>query len=334
VTVRLMDGANRPQAGRSVALEKISGRGTPAVPPPVATTDAAGEAHFKVASSEDDTFAFRVLNTTDGMVLTAAATVFFTPVNDAQPRYARRTDGHTVATFPVGRGTWTVPVGVTELEVLVVGGGGGGGRQAGGAGAGGLYHTRSFKVTPGEPVTVVVGAGGAPGRSGQAAGRKGGDSIFGPFIAHGGAGTLGYHSITTLNPSNAFSVGGEQGGHFDGETHHPGNPGGGTTHFDGAYDSGGGAGAPGVHGNTAVGGVGRAIAITGEEVFYAAGGSALETTTGAKGGAGHRTGGTHGTATYQPAVDGTGAGGQGGWLVDGNPGASGIVIVAYKTGAN
>jgi hypothetical protein len=52
---------------------------------------------------------------------------------------------------------------------------------------------------------------------------------------------------------------------------------------------------------------------------------------GAQGGAGKRTGGSHGTATYDQAVDGTGAGGQGGWLVPGNKGASGIVIIAYPT---
>jgi hypothetical protein len=334
VTVVLKDGTDKPLAGKSVALEQVFGRGTPTVTPQAVTTDTAGQARFSVVATEADAYRFRVHNTIDGMTLTTIATVNFTPVEDAKPVYSRRADGYTVATFPVGRGTWTVPAGVTELEVLVVGGGGGGGRQAGGAGAGGLYHTRSFKVTPGEPITVAVGEGGAPGKSNHAAGRHGGDSVFGPFIAHGGAGTAGYHSITTQNPSNAFSVGGEQGGHFDGVAFQPGHPGGGTTRFDGAYDSGGGAGAPGVHGNTAVGGIGKAVAITGTEVFYAAGGSALEATVGAKGGAGHRTGGTHGTATYEPAVDGTGAGGQSGWLVDGNPGASGVVIVAYNAAAD
>ena len=79
-----------------------------------------------------------------------------------------------------------------------------------------------------------------------------------------------------------------------------------------------------------LGGTGVQNKITGTAVFYAAGGSALEGTAGAPGGAGHRTGGTFGSATYQPAADGTGAGGQGGWGVPGNKGASGVVIVAYK----
>jgi len=331
VAITLKDGTGKPLAGKSVALEQLSGAGTPVVTPASVTTSATGEAIFKIHSSAEGDFVFTVHNTTDQISLSQPVATFFTPMEDAKPEITTRADGYTVATFTSGKGTWTVPAGVQSVEVLVVGGGGGGGKQAGGAGAGGLYHGKQFDVIPGEPMTVIVGAGG---EAGDGAGKPGGDSVFGTLIAYGGAGTNGYHSITTEKPDNSFSVGGEQGGHFDGTAFHPGNPGGGTNNFNGAYSSGGGAGSAGSHGNTAIGGVGLQIDISGTPTYYAAGGSALEATDGADGGAGRRTGGSHGTATYDPAVENTGAGGQSGWLVPGNNGASGIVIVAYRAAGN
>jgi hypothetical protein len=325
VTVTLKDGRGQPVAGKKVALEKAAGTGAPEVAAVAETTDASGIARFNVKSTSDDKFVFNVVNTTDRMTLVAPAVVYFTPKEDAKPECSTRNDGYTVARFTSGKGTWTVPQGVTSVEVLVVGGGGGGGSQAGGAGAGGLYYTKSFSVTPASSVAVIVGEGGASGKSGSS-------SSFGPIIAYGGAATAGYHSINTENATNTTSEGGEQGGHFDGTVFHAGNRGG-TNAFDGNYDSGGGAGAPGAHGNNAVGGIGMEVSITGTPVFYAAGGSALESTSGAKGGAGLRTGGSFGKATYQPVTENTGAGGQGGWGVPGSKGASGVVIVAYKAGA-
>jgi len=45
---------------------------------------------------------------------------------------------YTVVQFTsLGTTTWTVPAGISEVEVLVVGGGGGGGGGNGGAGGGG-----------------------------------------------------------------------------------------------------------------------------------------------------------------------------------------------------
>jgi hypothetical protein len=323
VTVTLKDGTGKPVPGKKVSLEKTSGLGTPEITTLAGTTDASGIASFKVKSATDDALVFTATNTTDGMTLARTASVFFTPLADAKPVFSTRSDGFTIATFSSGKGTWTVPAGVKSLEVLVVGGGGGGGSQAAGAGGGGLYATKDYAVTPNTLISVAVGDGGGSGKSG-------GNSVFGPIIAYGGAGTVGYNSVTTLNPTNKSCEGGEQGGYFDGTKFHEGNRGG-PGPFDGGYDSGGGAGAPGTHGNSAVGGIGLENRITGTAVLYAAGGGALESTTGATGGAGHRTGGSHGSATYSPAVDGTGAGGQGGWGVPGNKGASGIVIVAYKT---
>ena len=92
-----------------------------------------------------------------------------------------------VRTFTsTGSTTWTVPAGVTNVEVLVVAGGGGGGGNAtggqtpqGGGGAGGLVYNPYFTVTPGAVLNVTVGAGGAGGTTGSNAGSAGGNSLFG-----------------------------------------------------------------------------------------------------------------------------------------------------------
>jgi hypothetical protein len=92
-----------------------------------------------------------------------------------------------VKTFTsAGSTTWTVPSGVTNVEVLVVAGGGGGGGNAtggqtpqGGGGAGGLVYNPYFTVTPGAVLNVTVGAGGAGGTTGSNAGASGGNSLFG-----------------------------------------------------------------------------------------------------------------------------------------------------------
>ena len=70
-------------------------------------------------------------------------------------------------------GSWTVPVGVTSVDVLAVGGGGGGGGSywesafyfgAGAGGGGGQVKTQgSNSVTAGSSLTIVIGTGGAGG---------------------------------------------------------------------------------------------------------------------------------------------------------------------------
>src|SRR6056300_1635160 len=65
-----------------------------------------------------------------------------------------------VETF-TSSGTFSVPSGVTSVDVLVVaGGGGGGGGHGAGGGAGGLIYRPGFPVTPSGTVTVTVGDGG------------------------------------------------------------------------------------------------------------------------------------------------------------------------------
>ena len=76
---------------------------------------------------------------------------------------AQRPTDTVVSFTSTGAATFNVPVGVTEVEVLVVAGGGGGApahgtNAAGGGGAGGLVYKSQVSVTPGGSVPVTVGA--------------------------------------------------------------------------------------------------------------------------------------------------------------------------------
>ena len=89
-------------------------------------------------------------------------------------------------------GTFTVPSGVTQVKVTVIGGGGGGASSStsnpgGGGGAGGI----AVGVVSGlsGTVAVTVGAGGAGGASGGAnSGADGGTSSFGSYLSATGGG--------------------------------------------------------------------------------------------------------------------------------------------------
>lgn len=99
-------------------------------------------------------------------------------------------------------GTWTVPAGVTAVEVEVVGGGGAGGNTTtggsgpnsyykyGGTGGGGAWITAFVsELTPGAAITITVGLGGAGISSNGESGRT---SSFGGYVTcTGGAGGTG-----------------------------------------------------------------------------------------------------------------------------------------------
>jgi Tfp pilus assembly protein PilE len=80
----------------------------------------------------------------------------------------------------VGTTSWTVPAGVSSVNVLVVGGGGSGGGSPGtGGGGGAVVEQTNYTVTAGQSMTVTVGAGGTNGSDGGA-------SSFGSIVASGG----------------------------------------------------------------------------------------------------------------------------------------------------
>jgi hypothetical protein len=158
----------------------------------------------------------------------------------------------TVAFNNPGNFQWTVPAGVTSIQVQVWGGGGGGGnaqgsfsfpfflRGCGGGGGGGGYSKSVVTVVPGATYPVSVGTGGNPGSHGA-------DSNFGfgLVLAFGGApGGLGVGGTPGSGGSGATGVG--NGVKFAGGDGAPGSIA--NTPFSGGGGSGAGTGAAGTDG--------------------------------------------------------------------------------------
>lgn len=252
----------------------------------------------------------------------------------------------------VGSGTFSVPTGLSSVQVLVVAGGGGGGSlyYAGGGGAGGLIEMPSFPVTPGGSVSYTVGAGGTGGIGFNNNGGAGNDSIFGTLTAKGGGAGAGNNTNGNPGGSGSGGCGGSTtpGGSAT-QPSQPGNSGtygfgfaGGTGQPAGPAGSngGGGGGAGGIGGdglpaggNTpggyggGLGGAAKVSTITGSSVYYAGGGGgggnsnspnrspSINSIGGQGGGASYATGSGAGSAGATNTGSG---GGGGGW----NPGFS------------
>jgi hypothetical protein len=197
----------------------------------------------------------------------------------------------TITSFTAS-GTFSVPVGVTAVDVLVVAGGGGGGFApsgcgtgafySGAGGAGGLIYRPAFPVTPGGTVTVTVGNGGPNGTSDGTAAPSGQDSVFGTLTAKGGGGGGGRTSAGT--PGGSGGGGGAPGTHSGGSSTQPTQPGdSGTYGFGNAggqglnspspvapQGTGGGGGGSGSAGGN--GGTGKPAPYAGGAPHYAWGG--------------------------------------------------------------
>ena len=95
--------------------------------------------------------------------------------------------------------SWTVPAGVTYVNVTLIGGGGGGNASVGNNGLGGAIRTSTLSTTPGASITYAIGAG-----SGAAA--AGGSTTFtGATTAVGGNGndyTGGARATAGLSANN------------------------------------------------------------------------------------------------------------------------------------
>lgn len=265
-------------------------------------------------------------------------------------------------------GTFSVPSGVTAVNVLVVAGGGGSGSAqndsvaSGGGGAGGLIYVPAFSVTPGGTVTVTVGCGGTHGAPSHNAGENGDDSAFGTLTAKGGGGGASHGTGPFHNGPGQGGIGNTGGSGGGGATGGPaaagtatqptqpgqsgaygfGNPGGdsqgyapASNQLAGGGGGAGGAGQPGASGSD--GGVGKAYTIADgtTSVYYAGGGGGGGTGTPSGGQGGGGQGGNYPAGNGQAGQANKG-GGAGGSAVGtspnqqpGNTGGKGIVIVNY-----
>ena len=260
-------------------------------------------------------------------------------------------------------GTFSVPSGVSAVDVLVVAGGGAGGGDAGGAGgAGGLIYRPGFTVTPGGTVTVTVGDGGG-NTPGGVVGQSGSDSVFGTLTAKGGGGGGGAGGGGLSGGSGGGARSGQtSGGASANQSTQPGDSGtygfgnsGGNSNASPGGGGGGGAGGAGAQNgsgnNGGDGGVGKAYTIADgtTSVYYADGGGgafeggsrpgAPRIGTGGQGGGGN--GGARNTtpaipdaqesphATGGTANRGGGGGGNGEDNQGDMTGGKGIVIVSY-----
>jgi CshA-type fibril repeat protein len=194
----------------------------------------------------------------------------------------------TVLTFPTGVAcNWTVPTGVTSVDLLAVGGGGGGtgllGSPAGG-GAGGMIYRTGVAVTAGATQSITVGAGGAAnvlggngstGSNSVALGSTaigGGGGGNGQAGLAGGSGGGGGYGLVVLTLT-AFAGGSGTAGQGS-------NGGAAAVPAVGGGGGGGAGGVGGIGGNsTALGlpGAGSSNSITGTAATYAVGGASMGT---------------------------------------------------------
>jgi uncharacterized protein YjdB len=284
-------------------------------------------------------------------------------------------DGFTVLRFDLTDDCiWQAPDGLTEFEVLVVGGGGGGGfgSAAGGGGGAAVVYQQYMDITMGgEPglqgatFNISVGArGGAALTPVQAGGTGGSSSFSGPSFSYlngasfsplsaaggGGGGSTSATASIRQGGNGASGGGGAASGSDEsaGGVGSPGTSGGagyGETTGAGGGGGGGAAGA-GTAANSAAGtmnggsgGSGRQYDISGEDVYYGAGGGG--TSSGAiinqagAGGSPYTTngidyvagGGGTNNGLGQPATTYGSGGGAG--STGGSPGFPGVIYIRY-----
>ena len=135
-----------------------------------------------------------------------------------------------------GSYSWTVPDGVTTIEVVATGGGGGGG-GGGYAGGNGGVVTATLSVTPGQILPLVVGGGGVfTTDAGGGGGSSNVDAGAADQVIAGGGGGAGYGS-----PGPATGGNGGGSGTGSGSNGNTGTPGGGGGGGSGGTGGAGGA---------------------------------------------------------------------------------------------
>ncbi len=246
---------------------------------------------------------------------------------------------------------WTVPDGVSSVDVLAVGGGGGGGATewgtSGGGGGGQVVVSTGRAVTPGASASIAVGAGGAGGLyyggGGYGEGSAGASSSFAiadvSVTAAGGA-VGGNGCMRNYYNGDFYGQGATTCG--SGGTSGSGKVGGSAwwNQFDWpgwrteAAGGGGGDAAAGSNGTSAdrggnggAGTVPTAGLFAGQTTAYGGGGGGGGGDGG--GGTGTAGGGNGGLFGKGQGTANTGGGGGGSWNDGGGAGGSGVVIVRF-----
>jgi hypothetical protein len=208
--------------------------------------------------------------------------------------------------------TYTVPVGVTSIQIYMWGGGGGGGAPGGWtygfAGGGGGYTTGILAVTPGQKINLIVGAGGTNGSISNTNPNFGGGARScnsGGDCRYGGQG--GGRSAIRINGVEILTAGGGGGGGASRVTN--GQQGGGGGGSNGVQGSSYTAAAGGGAGTQSAGGAGGAGGSAGGAGTQFAGGNPGTAGYGGSGGGGYYGGG--GGAYTEPNDMGGGGGGSG-----------------------
>jgi hypothetical protein len=271
--------------------------------------------------------------------------------------YISGSDSYTYYTLNNTSGSYTFTPGtdVSSIQLLIIGGGGAGGTiMGGGGGAGGFLYYPTYSVTPLSAYSsITIGAGGAgivqvANATGNI-GARGGNTTFNSIVAYGGGGgSFDNYSNISVTASNINGGSGGGKGGFAGGAYLIG-PGTGTAGQgnNGATNSsrgaGGGGGSSSSGDASGNGGDGTLCTITGKSVYYAGGGSGMVNyyigrNLGGLGGGGPASGSDPRFYAVD-ALDGInyGSGGGGGltsnsaFVYNGGSGASGVVIIAFKT---
>lgn len=235
-----------------------------------------------------------------------------------------------------GTGTWTVPVGVSSLNVLVVGGGGGGSNggnstRGHGGGGGGVYTYNDYNVSGGAVINVTIGIGGLGGVAAvnSGTGADGGTTKFANLWATGGQGATNSDVSTMGSASGGYSLNGGlniigvvAGTSAGSDTNGPvGGSGAGTA---GVYGYGGAAGGNGLTSNIVSSIVAGQLGLPYDGGYYGGGGGAFN----ANGGLGG--GGDGNDAIAYPGTNTLGGGGHAGQNSGvGGAGGDGVIYISY-----
>ena len=229
------------------------------------------------------------------------------------------TYGQIIYNYTGAAQTYTVPAGVTSINVLIWGAGGAGGDRTGGGNAGaggsGAFVKGTLAVTPGQVLQIVVGGRGtySTANGTHVGGYGGGGTAYQNAGSGGGYSGIFLTSITFAN-ARAVAGGGAGGGY--GRSRNFGGAGGATTGSNGAgldATHTGGAGGTVATGGTFGSGTGTTSGVAGVQLQGGTGGNAGNNTYGGGGGGGGYYGGGGGYGSNQSGNTGTwGSGGGGG----------------------